>query len=226
MKNNYPIKYASMPIYEQTGWTHGLNTFERNYDIVAYIVSKCYLISERKEYGRDGKIKNKYEVVFPYSNSVSNYYNEYKRREPEYDCAHECSNSITINNIFDTYEKVNEEVQKLNREILNKGFGYLSVEKFLEKQQELTDKHNEKLENYKLLETEIEKNTEDLELDATTKEQTIIVVQNGKTKIINVSLYQYINFISSDLFTVFNEHPNLLANSLLLIIFSPLSNLL
>ena len=60
MKNNYPIKYAAMPIYEQTGWTHGLNALERNYDVVAYIVSKCYLISERKEYERNGKQINNY----------------------------------------------------------------------------------------------------------------------------------------------------------------------
>ena len=204
MKNNYPIKYAAMPIYEQTGWTHGLNALERNYDVVAYIVSKCYLISERKEYKRNGKQINNYEVVFPYSNSVSNYYNEYKRREPEYDCTRECSNSIVVKNIYDTYEDANKEAQKLNQEILNKEFSYLSIEKFLEKQEELTDKHNEKLGIYKLLETEIEKNIEDLEVDSPSKDQTIIVVQNDKAKIINESLYQYIKFISDYSFTAFN----------------------
>jgi hypothetical protein len=152
----------------------------------------------------NGKQKNNYEVVFPYSNRVSNYYNEYKRREPEYDCTRECSNSIVVKNIYDTYEDANEEAQKLNQEILNKTFSYLSIEKFLEKQEEITDKHNDKIGIYKLLETEIEKNTEDLKVDGTNKEQTIIVVKNGKAKLINESLYQYIKFISDYSFTAFN----------------------
>ena len=32
MKNNYPIKYAVMPIIEQTGWYPGLNELEREYE--------------------------------------------------------------------------------------------------------------------------------------------------------------------------------------------------
>jgi len=204
MKNNYPIKYAAMPIYEQTGWNHGLNSLERNYDVVAYIVSKCYLINENKEYKMDGKIKNNYEVVFPYSNSVSNHYNEYKRKEPEYDINYQCSNSIVVKNVFDTYEEATKEVKKLNSGILNKQFLYLSSEEFLENHDKLIHNHNEKLENYKLLEETIKKHTEDLDTYATTKEQSIIVVQNGKSKLINHSIYQYIQFISDYSFTVFN----------------------
>ena len=43
MKNNYPIKYAAMPIIEQTGWYPGLHELEREYGIVCYIASK-YII--------------------------------------------------------------------------------------------------------------------------------------------------------------------------------------
>ena len=39
MELNYPVKYALMPVREQVG---------REYEIVMYIVSKCYLISEKK----------------------------------------------------------------------------------------------------------------------------------------------------------------------------------
>lgn len=52
MKNNYPVKYAIMPI--------------QNCDdkIMAYIVSKCYIISEEKNYSFDGNFKTSYNVFF------------------------------------------------------------------------------------------------------------------------------------------------------------------
>ena len=51
MKINYPVKYALMPIIEQVGWTHGLHELERDYDVVYYVVSKCYLINDTKKSG-------------------------------------------------------------------------------------------------------------------------------------------------------------------------------
>ena len=56
----FPIKYAVMPIEEQTGWYTGLNELERKYVVVANIASKCYVIGERKEYLSDGTFKIKY----------------------------------------------------------------------------------------------------------------------------------------------------------------------
>ena len=55
----YPIKYAVMPIEEQIGWYPGLNELEREYSVVANIVSKCYVIREDKEYLQDGTLKIK-----------------------------------------------------------------------------------------------------------------------------------------------------------------------
>ena len=49
MKNNYPIKYAVMPIVEQTGWYPGLNELAREYGVVCYIVSKCYVVGREEE---------------------------------------------------------------------------------------------------------------------------------------------------------------------------------
>ena len=54
MKNNYPIKYAAMPIIEQTGWYPGLHELEREYGIVCYIVSKCYVVGREEKYNRYG----------------------------------------------------------------------------------------------------------------------------------------------------------------------------
>lgn len=47
-QNKYPITYAVMPITEQVDWYPGLNELEREYGTVAYIISKCYLISEKR----------------------------------------------------------------------------------------------------------------------------------------------------------------------------------
>lgn len=204
MKNNYPIKYAVMPIYEQTGWNHGINELVRNFEVVAYIVSKCYVISEKKEYLRNGKEKINYQVVFPYSNSCSNYYDEYRRIEPEYNANYECTDITVVDNIFNTYEEANQVAENLNKEIFTKKSSYLSFKEYQEKRNELIKTHNKTLEIYKELEKEIIENTQDLELDLPNKEQTIIVVKDGKRKIINESLYQYINFISYYPFTVFN----------------------
>ena len=66
MKYNYPVKYAAMPIIEQVGWSQGLNELERNYDVICYIVSKCYLLSDKTKYKENGKKEKEYEVVFPY----------------------------------------------------------------------------------------------------------------------------------------------------------------
>ncbi len=54
----YPIKYALMPMKEQTGWEPGLNELERVFDTVAYICAKSYFLSERKKNSSEGT-KNK-----------------------------------------------------------------------------------------------------------------------------------------------------------------------
>ncbi len=39
MRINYPIKYTIIPIIEQGSWIHGLNEFERDYDVICYIAT-------------------------------------------------------------------------------------------------------------------------------------------------------------------------------------------
>ena len=77
MEEKYPVGYTIMPIYARVGNVltndHYLmisNSIVKYGDIhlevVGYIVSKCYIFSEMKEYLANGEIRKSYEVVFPY----------------------------------------------------------------------------------------------------------------------------------------------------------------
>ena len=114
----YPILYGIMPIYEQIGWTCGLHELEREYDIVAYIVSKCYVVSERIEYKRDGSYKKSYEVVFVFQNSGQ--FDELERKIPEYNFYGQCNNSLVIDELFDNYEKAVDKTNEMNDVLLHK----------------------------------------------------------------------------------------------------------
>lgn len=103
MKINYPVKYTAMPIIEQVGWNNGLNELERNYDVVCYIVSKCYLLSDLTRYKEDGQSVREYEVVFPYQLGD---YNNWKRTIPLFNLYSGNSiNSNRVNFVFDSYEE-------------------------------------------------------------------------------------------------------------------------
>lgn len=52
MKNNFPIKYAVMPVHEQTGY------YSNDCDTLLYIVSKCFVIEESVVYNEKGEKKS------------------------------------------------------------------------------------------------------------------------------------------------------------------------
>lgn len=83
LKNNYPIRYAVRPIVEQVGWSQGLNELEGKYGTVAYIVSKCYLVSQTKGYSQNGEVTESFSVVFPFQKD-SNSYGDYYRVNPDF----------------------------------------------------------------------------------------------------------------------------------------------
>lgn len=187
MKNNYPIKYALMPIYEAGDWIHGLNELERSYHVGAYIVSKCYVINELKSYTMDGKFNMHYQVVFPYQIEYGNWV----RKEPEFDFYNKITNSIDVGKVYDSYYDALEDADKLNEDIL---YNKLKQERI----EEIRIIYEDNLEEYKRLEREINLMTTDLELNFRPKEQTIIVVSKDKTRILNCSLYDYIKLIFND----------------------------
>lgn len=162
MKVNYPIKYTAMPIIEQVGWNHGLNELERAYGIVYYIVSKSYLLEERKRYDREGKEKKEYEVCFPFQHAE---YDKYEREIPTYNLlSNNCTNSSIVGEIFETPEDARIYVDKLNEKLLEKAISELSymplaneeqLKRFLLKKEEIENEFVEREAKYKLLENVI-----------------------------------------------------------------------
>lgn len=219
MKNNYPIKYALMPLYKQTGWVHGLNQLERKYEIVAYIVSKCYVISENKAYSADGTSNIEYEVVFPYEN-IDNNNSIWTRTEPSINLSSsQISNSTKVKKIFDNYRDAIEYLKIKNNEILKNKISNLPFNESIKTEiKKLEDIHNEIINEARELEMQIQQNTPDLKLNEKNKEQSVIVLLNNKDKIINISLYSFIDLYDYDSFVVYTvspEHYNLMKKEII-----------
>lgn len=97
----YPIKYALMSVIEQVGWANGLHELERKYDVVAYVVSKAYVISKTIKYHSDGTEEYLFNVVFPHTD----FSNLDIKTVPKYNINGECINSLEVSEVFDTYEE-------------------------------------------------------------------------------------------------------------------------
>ncbi len=179
----YPIKYAVMPIKEQVGWSHGLNELEPEYGVVANIVSKCYVIGERKNYFSDGTFEIKYEVVFLYNKRNANYYEEFKATIPEFIVASECINSIFVNQVFNSFEEALTAASKSNDEVLHQKLIKVYLDKdFKTKIEAIEKEHQNTLDKYKKIEEMIQQKTSAVVITRTSTLEDIIekIVENPK----------------------------------------------
>ena len=196
MKNNYPIKYAVMPIIEQTGWYPGLHELEREYGVVCYIVSKCYVVGREEKYNRNGNTLCNYKVVFPYKKD--NLHRYLLRVEPSYNCDGKCSNSITVDKVFDSFEEAKEEAKKKNEEIVKRKISFLHCDdNFLQNVSLLRKEQEEKINKYRKIERLMEKNSSDLVVNDIVKEQSVIIERNNSYKKKDCSLYDMIRLYNN-----------------------------
>ena len=164
----YPIKYAIMPIYEQTGWAPGLHELEREYDVVAYIVSKCYVIKEEKDYLQNGTVRIRYAVVFPLLNRGKLYSGEFVPVIPEYNFHSKCTNSIFVNQLFNCFDEAQVIADQANEKIFHHTIGTLLYsEDFQRNLDEAKKRHQETLDRYKKIEETIEQKTCDMKITKT-----------------------------------------------------------
>lgn len=204
MKCNYPIRYAVRPIIEQIGWSHGLNELEREYGTVAYIVSKCYVVSFTKNYLQNGEEKERYNVVYPFQRDSSSY-DGYYRVTPEFNLYSQCINSEVVSKVFLNYKEAAVEAEALNKKIIkNKISSMAYTSNFGEKIARVKEEQKEKLESYRYLEKLSEEKTPDMIVGAEVKEQRVIVVSDNKMKFSNRSLYEFIKFLPRQDFLAFN----------------------
>ena len=204
MKNNYPIKYAAMPIIEQTGWYPGLHELEREYGIVCYIASKCYVVGREEKYNRYGNTLCEYKVVFSYGKD--NQYGGLSRVEPEFCLMNgRCNNSTNVDKVFDSFEEAKEETEKKNKEILSKELSFIRVDDNFNQNVSLArEKHEEVVNYYQEIESMIEENSTDLVVNDKVKEQSVIFERNNSWKKIEYSLYDMIRLYSDEDFIAYN----------------------
>ena len=214
MKCNYPVKYASMPIIEQIGWDVGLNELERSYGVVCYIVSKCYVLSDKTKYKENGKSVKEYEVVFPYQNEK---HYSWKRVMPEFNLInYTCTNSNLVDKVFDNYEEALEFTTEKNKKICDETLSYLPyTENSTEQASKKIEEFNDKLSKYKMLEQQILINTSDLDQANVKELKKVIRSSKGKMEILSRNLYEYLKFSSVSDFIVYSvsqkQYDNLIA---------------
>lgn len=190
MKKNYPIRYAVMPIIAQSGWSQGLNELERAYKTIVFIASKCFLIGETKEYKENGEESINYQVVFVYQSTEYGWI----RVDPEFSCTTgKCINSCNVSSLYKTFEEAQQIAKNENDKIVKKDISLLRYDSdFKKRVEEVKEDMQLKEEHYNKLASKIESATTDLNIDAQKKEQKIIVRYNGKIKLLDISLYDFI----------------------------------
>ena len=203
MKYNYPIKYAAMPIIDQVGWSHGVNELERNYDVVCYIVSKCYLVNDKTIYKANGQSEKEYEVVFPYQKTKNN---RWEKNIPSYNVFnHSCTNSNFVERVFDTYEEALNDATHKNKDLCDKTWIYLTytndlVDRISKKKEEFDDR----LAIYKMLEEQILANTSDINPFNIKELNKIVINKDSKIRFLTSSLYEYLEYSSYSKFIVYS----------------------
>ena len=138
MKNkttNYKVKYAIMKI-ERTLDNDGIY---RN--CTYYIPAKCYVIAKKERYLSTGEIKKLYDIVF----INPSYSVQSELNIPEYNIYGTCTNSLTVDKIFDTYGEAKNEANTENISNFRLLRSEISYNKEYKKQLEILNN------NYKLL---------------------------------------------------------------------------
>lgn len=138
MKNkttNYKVKYAIMKI-ERTLDNDGIY---RNYTY--YIPAKCYVIAKKERYLSTGEIKKLYDIAF----ITPSYSIQSELNIPEYNIYGTCTNSLTVDKIFDTYGEAKNEANTENISNFRLLRSEISYNKEYKKQLEILNN------NYKLL---------------------------------------------------------------------------
>ena len=104
--NNYPIKYAIMPV----------TNYAKNDDyILGYIVSKVFVTLEIHRYTPNGA-KTSYDVVFPVKGLKSSEVMA-DIRKPEFDIGGSCTNADHNVKVFETFDEAKQICTDMNNEL-------------------------------------------------------------------------------------------------------------
>jgi len=162
MEFKRPIKYAILKIKEKE-------------EIVAYIISKCYVISEKEVYETS---KIFYEVLFPYNAALEcNMDSKYFK-------------TCLVSQLFDDFKEAEKIREELNNKILYHEMSYVSIDKNYEENiEKLKKEHQEILEKYLKIEKEIQDKTTDMKITQNLTLEEIIkrIIKNPREFYIRVA---------------------------------------
>ena len=186
MQYNYPIKYSIMPICAYVGENlsnnHTLNIYNsivrygyKHLEVIGYVVSKCYILSEINSFLSDGTTNTSYEVVFPYQKVNHKGRETYRKVDPtRYDAQ--------IGEIYDTVEEAVLAKNELNQIILSEELSRITRNKNYQENIKLIQQAFEKrIERLNELETEIAENTKEM-IISENQEQDLSVFQKKLKK--------------------------------------------
>lgn len=111
----YPIKYAIMPVEEQTGWRKDIHDLTPIFTVVAHMAVKCYVVNEKVSYRSDGNSRSTYDVVFLYDrpDCVS----KFAPAQPEFSISDSCTNSVAVDTVFDSFSDAQTAARKKDEEM-------------------------------------------------------------------------------------------------------------
>ncbi len=160
-EQKYPVGYTVMPIIK----TKKLSEEEQG-ELIAYVPSKCYIVSSKKKFTKTGQAVCSYGVVYPYITGRSIAENYYMANYPKYDSDGECVNSSKTNFLTDSYESALEEAIICNNELLNS----TNYSKATNSHHLTTrEKHKQLIRQYVNAATWLEGITSDMNVDVTEK---------------------------------------------------------
>ncbi|MBR1417286.1 MAG: hypothetical protein IJ572_05710 [Bacilli bacterium] len=130
-KIDYPIAYSPMPIIE-------------NNHIVAYIVSRCYLLEEQRKFISSNEFYILYKIVY--------FYDQYKNKIVPCYIDGVCYNYVEANYIFDNINDCRVYVDSMNKKIIVDNIGNYNT---LQEMKNYIDDMNSVFNNYYELECEL-----------------------------------------------------------------------
>ena len=183
MKNNQPIKYTTMQVYDNTNYS----------DIPIYIVTKCFLDEEVTKYLMNGKTKKEYKVMIPYS--LNNRTNEY---DMQYNWQY--YNKKIVNEVFNNYEDAKRYTEELNKKMLSEKISSVGI---VSEVKNIKNYYNKKIKVCEELESQILSNTKFLNPNNKTKSEEIIISDDSKTTVADLSIYTAIDLCRNKNFIVY-----------------------
>lgn len=191
MKNNYPVKYSVVGIYDEIN----RNTNEPEY--ITYIASKCYVTEENIIYNENGTKKKTYGVCFPFGLSNASFSFVRKISDENVDA------------VYDSFEDALKVAKSKNDEFILDKIAFLAFDEHFETNcEKITKKANMYIEKYKKLEKLIEENTDDMIVGLEPKEQSVVYVTDKVEKVVDLSLYKILELCNDCNLVVYSLSDN------------------